>query len=195
MKNIVVFASGSGTNFQSIIDAVNRGILPARIAGLVTNKAGIPAIQRARKANIPVRVLNPAEFSNNESYANQLLNQLQEWKTDLIVLAGYLRKIPAEIVRHFPKRILNIHPALLPKYGGKGFYGSKVHEAVIEAGDKETGCTVHIVTNNFDEGPILAQAKVEVLENDSPDELAQRVLKQEHKLLPEVIKQYLLTLK
>lgn len=194
MKNIVVFASGSGTNFQSIIDAVQRGDIDARLAGLVTNKPGIPAIARAQKSDIPVRILNPADFSDKQDYSNHLLKQLLYWKTDLIVLAGYLKKIPSAIVRHFDKRILNIHPALLPKYGGKGFYGLNVHAAVLESGDKESGCTVHVVTDDFDEGPILAQVKVDVHETDSPEDLAERVLKQEHKLLPEVIKQYLLTL-
>lgn len=193
MKNIVVFASGSGTNFQSIIDAVNSGKLDARIAGLATNKSGIQSIERAKKFDIPVLVLNPADFLSEEEYSNNLLQQLTEWKTDVIVLAGYLKKIPSVIVRKYSKRILNIHPALLPKYGGKGFYGIKVHEAVIKAGDKESGCTVHLVTDDFDEGPILAQAKVEVHENDTPADLANRVLKQEHKLLPQVLKQYLST--
>jgi formyltetrahydrofolate-dependent phosphoribosylglycinamide formyltransferase len=194
LKNIVVFASGSGTNFQSIIDAVRRDEIPAHITGLITDRPGIGAIDRAKKNEIEVAVIDPHSFANNSGFENALLHQLDEWKATLIVLAGYVKKIPASIIQEYPNRILNIHPSLLPKFGGKGFYGSKVHEAVLEAGEKESGCTVHIVTEEFDKGPILAQAKVPVHKDDTPQLLAQRILKQEHKLLPETIKQHIQTL-
>lgn len=194
MKNIVVFASGSGTNFQSVIQAVQRGDIDARISGLVTNKAEIGAIEKARKYSISSRVLDPNKFEDEREYTRQLLEQLNNWNTDMIVLAGYLKKIPAEVIQAYQNRILNIHPALLPKYGGKGYYGLNVHKAVIDSGEKESGCSVHIVTDEFDAGPVLAQAKVAVLEGDTPEKLAKRVLEQEHKLLPKVIKQVLLKL-
>ncbi|MEQ8523206.1 phosphoribosylglycinamide formyltransferase [Gracilimonas sp.] len=191
MKNIVVFASGSGTNFQSIIDAVQRGDISARISGLITNKSGIRAIERAETNNIPVQVINPDELTNENEFGVELIQQLEAWNTDVIALAGYLKKIPSAIIKKYPNRILNIHPSLLPKYGGKGFYGSNVHKAVIEAGEKESGCTVHVVTEEFDEGPVLAQTKVSVHENDSPEELAKRILKQEHRLYPETIQKHI----
>lgn len=191
MKNIVVFASGSGTNFQSIIDAVQRGELSARISGLIANKAGIGAIERAEKHDIPVTVINPEDPGSDEGFEKDLLKQLEAWNTDLIVLAGYLKKIPASVINRYSNRILNIHPSLLPKYGGKGFYGSNVHEAVLAAGETESGCTVHIVTEEFDEGPVLAQTKVPVLKGDTPEDLAKRILKEEHKLYPETIQKHI----
>lgn len=191
MKNIVVFASGSGTNFQSIIDAVQRGDISAHISGLITNKPDIGAVERAKKNNIPVKVINPDDLTNGKEFGDELIKQLEGWNTDVIALAGYLKKIPLAVIRKYPNRILNIHPSLLPKYGGKGFYGSNVHRAVIQAGEKESGCTVHIVTEEFDEGPVLAQTKVPVHKNDSPKELAKRILKQEHRLYPETIQKHI----
>lgn len=194
MKNIVVFASGSGTNFQAVIDAILRGDIDARISGLITNKTQVGAISRAKEYNIPSKIFNPADFDDEPAYARQLLVQLKAWNTDLIVLAGYLKKIPSEIIKAFPGRIINIHPALLPKFGGKGFYGHHVHKAVIDAGEKKSGCTVHVVTDEFDAGPVLAQIEVPVRPDDSPATLAQRILEQEHILLPKVINQVLKTL-
>lgn len=187
MTNIVVFASGSGTNFQAIIDATENGQINGRICGLLTNKTGIQAIERAQNHGIDHRFITPSQFSNQNDYVDALLEQLEDWETDLIVLAGYMIKIPASVIQKYEGRILNIHPALLPKYGGKGFYGMNVHRAVIENEESESGCTVHLVTEEYDEGPILAQRKVEVKASDDPSALADRVLKEEHKLFPEVI--------
>lgn len=187
MTNIVVFASGSGTNFQSIIDATENDQINGRIRGLVTNKTGIGAIERAQNHGIDHRFLTPSQFSDQSAYEEELLNQLEDWETDLIVLAGYMIKIPVSVIHKYEDRILNIHPALLPKYGGKGFYGMNVHRAVIENEESESGCTVHLVTEEYDEGPILAQRKVEVKDSDDASSLAERVLKEEHKLFPEVI--------
>ncbi|MTI88408.1 MAG: phosphoribosylglycinamide formyltransferase [Balneolaceae bacterium] len=194
MRNLVVFASGSGSNFQSIIDAIKNGELNAQITGLVSDRDNIQAIERAQQNRIPVYISNPASFNSQDMYAINLIKKLTEWKTDLIVLAGYLKKIPSSLIEAYPKRILNIHPSLLPKYGGKGFYGIRVHQAVLDAKEKESGCTVHLVTEEFDEGPVLDQIKVPVKPKDSPKDLANRVLKQEHKLYPEVIQNYLSTL-
>ena len=194
MKNIVVFASGSGSNFQSIIDAVEAGTLNARITGLISNKQGIKALDRASTHKIPWAVLSESEYDSYSDYSDALLEQIQDWDANLIVLAGFLRKIPENVIQAFQNRILNIHPSLLPKYGGKGFYGLNVHRAVIEAGDKVSGCTIHIVSEDYDDGPILDQAKIQVLEHDTPEELAARILKQEHILYPKVISDYLKTL-
>lgn len=188
MKKIVVLASGSGSNFQAIIDAVNRGDIKARIAGLIASKPQIGAVKRARDHNIPVAVL---ENPSDQDYTENLMAQLTHWNPDLIVLAGYLRKIPTEVVEAYPNQIINIHPSLLPKYGGKGFYGEHVHRAVLEAGESESGCTVHFVNELYDKGDIIRQVKVPVRDSDTPETLAKRILAEEHKLLPSVISELL----
>lgn len=193
MKNIVVFASGSGSNFQSIIDATQNGSLNAHIVGLISNKSGIKALERAKNNGIPSLVISESEFDKYGAYEKQLLNQLENWNTDLIVLAGYLRKIPGSVIRAYENRILNIHPSLLPKYGGKGFYGINVHKTVLEAKENISGCSVHIVSEEYDKGPILEQATVHVLVSDTPEGLAARILEQEHLLYPKVIETYLNT--
>ncbi|MFH5883071.1 phosphoribosylglycinamide formyltransferase [Halalkalibaculum sp. DA3122] len=187
MNHIVVFASGSGTNFQAIIDAVEEGRIEARINGLIASKPGIQALERARKHNIDTEVLIPSDFDTLAAYETKLLQTLERWDTDLIVLAGYMLKVPTAVLEQYPEKVINIHPSLLPKYGGKGFYGSNVHEAVLANGEKESGCTVHYVTEQYDEGPIIDQVKVPVRETDDAETLAARVLEQEHKLLPRVI--------
>lgn len=188
MKNIVVFASGSGTNFQAIIDACESGqIEEAQISGLIASKEGIQAIDRAQKSEISTAVLNREQFETEETFTDELLDQLSRWEADLIVLAGYLKKIPTPVIEKYRNRIINIHPSLLPKYGGKGYYGERVHRAVIENKEKYSGCTVHIVTEEYDKGPILAQKKVPVYSKDDPTTLASRILKEEHQLLPAVI--------
>jgi formyltetrahydrofolate-dependent phosphoribosylglycinamide formyltransferase len=187
LKNIVVFASGSGTNFQAIIDAIEAGQIDARISGLLASKPGIGALERARKHNINTQVLRPSDFDDSSAYEATLLNMLDEWQPNLIVLAGYMLKVPNSVLDRYENKIINIHPSLLPKYGGKGFYGSKVHEAVIANDEEESGCTVHYVTEIYDDGPIIDQIKVPVRDTDDPETLATRVLEQEHKLLPRVI--------
>lgn len=187
MLNIVVFASGSGTNFQAIIDAVETDQINGRISGLITNKDGIKAIERAQKHNIPYCIISPTNYEDEQKFGQALLNQLMEWKTDLITLAGYVIKIPAMVIEEFRGRIVNIHPSLLPKYGGKGYYGERVHQAVIENQEKESGCTVHIVTEEYDDGPILGQRRVVVKNSDDASTLAQRILAEEHQLYPEVL--------
>ncbi len=171
---------------QAIIDEVEAGHIQAKIAGLITNKHDIKSIDRAKKHEIPVRVITETD---SEAYASKLEKQLSEWEPDLIVLAGFLKKIPDSVIKKYEGKIINIHPALLPKYGGKGFYGINVHKAVIESGDQESGCTVHFVNEEYDKGPIIDQKKVPVYSSDTPETLAKRVLKMEHQLLPSVIKQ------
>lgn len=187
MKHIVVFASGSGTNFQSLINAVEAGQIEARIRGLITNNSEAGALHRAEKHKIDAEIISPSAFEDDRDYENHLLAQLKEWDTDLIVLAGYMRKIPKAVIDKYEGRIMNIHPSLLPKYGGKGFYGINVHKAVIENRESQSGCTVHLVTEQYDEGPILEQETVPVYPYDDAETLAKRVLEKEHKLLPRVV--------
>lgn len=191
VKNIVVFASGSGTNFQAIIDAVESGEIDARITGLVAGGERIGAVRRAEKAGIPFRVITTSDIPDGKTFADELLHQLKQWRPDLIVLAGYLKQIPADVIKAYPSGIVNIHPSLLPKFGGKGFYGILVHRAVLEADEKESGCTVHLVDEEYDRGPILAQQRVPVLPDDTPESLAERIRREEHKLYPRVIQQLL----
>ncbi len=191
MKKVVVFASGSGSNFQAIIDAVNAGEIQAEIAGLISNKSEAGALQRATNNSIPTTVCSPEQFESTADYEKVLLQKVESWKPDLIVLAGYLRKIPDQIIAAYRGSIINIHPSLLPKYGGKGFYGMNVHRAVLENNETESGCTIHIVDEEFDQGPIIAQSKVAVHSDDTPEILAKRVLHEEHKLLPATIKKFL----
>lgn len=184
MKKIVVLASGSGTNFQAVIDSIRDESINATISGLIASREGIGAIDRARKADIPYFIL---PSGNQKKFENQLLSKLKEWQPDLIVLAGFLKKIPNSVIEQYRNRIINIHPSLLPKFGGKGFYGMNVHRSVIEAGEKESGCTVHYVNEFYDQGDIIRQKSVAIADDETPESLAQKVLKEEHKLLPEVI--------
>jgi formyltetrahydrofolate-dependent phosphoribosylglycinamide formyltransferase len=188
VKKIVVFASGSGTNFQAVIDNVLSENIQAEITGLIADRKGIMAIERAKKYKIPVEII-PADPP--ESFSRRLLTQLTKWDPDLIVLAGYLKKIPDRIVTIYRRKIINIHPALLPKHGGKGYYGRKVHQAVLDSGEKETGCSVHYVDEEYDRGPVIGRRIVPVYSSDTADSLASRVLKAEHQLLPTVIKKLL----
>lgn len=191
-KKLAVLVSGSGTNLQAIIDATTTSLLPnAEIAIVISNKKDAYALQRAKKKGIHNLFLNPKDFSNSTEYDTKLIEIMQEYKVDLIILAGYLRILSKELVIAFSNKIINIHPALLPKFGGKGMYGEKVHEAVLQAKEKESGCTVHFVDNGVDTGPIIAQKKVPVLEGDTVQTLQKRVLAEEHKLLVESIKKIL----
>jgi len=183
VHNLVFFASGSGTNFQSVIDAIDSGELEARITGLISNRSGAGAIERARAHNIPSYIIDPAS-PYSETY---LLDLLPSLHPDLIILAGYLKKIPAKVIKHYSGRIINIHPSLLPKYGGKGYYGMNVHKAVIENRDKVSGCTVHFVDEIYDNGQVIEQIEVHVSHDDTPESLANKILRKEHKLLPQTI--------
>ncbi len=187
-KNIVVFASGTGSNFKALHQAALKKEVPARITALISDNPNAGALDYARDHGIRDVVLPPSSFGEADGYLQKLQEILDRESPSLIVLAGYLKKIPDEIVEKYKRKIINIHPALLPKYGGKGWYGIKVHRAVIENGDEESGCTVHYVTNNYDEGPVIAQARVPVRKDDTAEQLAERVLKQEHLLYPKVVR-------
>ena len=194
MKNIVVFSSGSGSNFQSIINAISTGVLDATITGLITDRENIRAIERANNNNIPYSIVSPKNFDSKNEYELKLLKIINFYHANILVLAGYLKKIPSSVIDVFRNRILNIHPSLLPKYGGKGFYGIKVHEAVIQNSELESGCTVHLVNEIYDDGPILGQIKVPINSNDTPSDLAQKILAEEHRLYPQIISEFLKTL-
>jgi formyltetrahydrofolate-dependent phosphoribosylglycinamide formyltransferase len=178
---IVVFASGGGSNFQALIDRFAGDDSEVDIVGLIASRPDAGAVQRAERANIPVFV---AEATEEEAGLRGVLSGLQ---AELIVLAGYMRLIPGGIVREWWGRIVNVHPALLPAFGGKGMYGARVHRAVIESGARVTGVTVHFVDEAYDRGPIITQRPVPVLEGDAPGDVAARVLRVEHVLLPDVV--------
>ena len=191
-KNIVVFASGGGSNFKALHKATVKKEVPARITALISDNPDAGALEYARENDIRDIVLSPRDYDNPTEYEAELRAILEKESPKLIVLAGYLKKIPDEIVDLYKRKIINIHPALLPKYGGKGWYGMRVHRAVIENRDRESGCTIHYVTREYDEGPIIAQSKVPVREDDTAESLAARVLKQEHLLYPKIVR-FLLT--
>lgn len=184
---IAVFISGGGSNLQSLIDAQKAGILAGDIVWVVSSSKKAYGLRRAENAGIDSWVYLPKRYDSAQGAAQDLLTKLREREIDYIALAGYLKLLPAEVVRAYSGRITNIHPALLPKYGGKGMYGHHVHEAVLAAGDTESGPTVHLVNEIYDNGRILEQAKVPVKPDDTPDSLAARVLEQEHKLYPRVL--------
>lgn len=187
---ITVLASGSGSNFQAIVDKIASGQLNARIMALVCNNRNAYVLERARQAGIRAEHWSEVRAGSREAFVEGLLNILRETRTELIVLAGYMKLLPAEVVNEFAGRIINIHPALLPKFGGQGMYGMFVHEAVIAAGETESGATVHFVDAEYDRGPIFLQRKVPVLPDDTPETLRERVLNVEHELLPEAIAKF-----
>lgn len=189
MKKIAVFASGGGTDLQSIIDAVESGYISnAKISVVIGSKEGIYALERAKKANIETAVFNKNDFDNLSVMYEEVIGFLKEREIDMIVLAGYLTILTKNIVHAYEGRIINIHPSLIPAYCGDGFYGMRVHRAVVENKEKFSGCTVHYVDEGTDTGKIIAQVKVPVLSDDTAETLAARVLEAEHKLLPETIK-------
>ena len=188
--SIAVFASGGGTNLQSLIDSSKEGAFNGKITTVISNNSGAFALERARTDNIDAYHISGIKFPDREIFVSETLKTLESHKVNLIVLAGYMKLLPVEVVRKYRNRILNIHPALLPKYGGKGMYGINVHKAVIESGDKISGATVHFVDEIFDHGVILIQRTVPVLPGDDPETLAARVLKVEHKILPEAVSMF-----
>jgi formyltetrahydrofolate-dependent phosphoribosylglycinamide formyltransferase len=180
---LAVFASGGGSNFQSIVDAVESGTLRAEVGLCVSNRTSAGVLARAAEHGIPAVVIDPADFAEQD-YARLLMGKLEEARIDFIALAGYLRQIPPEIVDRFRERTVNIHPALLPSFGGKGMYGHHVHDAVLASGTAFSGATVHFVDSEYDTGPIILQDTVPVSLEDTPLSLAERVLAVEHRLYP-----------
>ena len=187
MKKIAVFASGGGTDFQSVIDA-NEKERFCTIEYLIASKDGIGAIERAKKAGIKTAVFAKKDYPEIETLYETLAALLEKAEVDYIVLAGWLKIIPASFTERFKDRIVNIHPALLPSFGGKGYYGLNVHKAVLEHGAKVSGATVHFVSGEVDGGAIIMQRAVEVQYGDTPESLQERILKEEHIILPLCVK-------
>lgn len=183
---IAILASGSGSNAENICNYYAQRP-DVEISLIISNKFSAFVHQRAQKLGIKSITLSNSSLSDDEIF----LNLLKEYQIDFIILAGYLLRIPVDVVRAYPHRIVNIHPALLPKYGGKGMYGDRVHEAVVEAGEKESGISIHFVNENYDEGSILFQATCPILEKDTPKDVAAKVHALEHIHYPTVIDQVL----
>jgi phosphoribosylglycinamide formyltransferase-1 len=182
MKRIAIFASGSGTNAEKIITHFSESDV-ARVTLLLCNNPKAGVIERSKKLNVPVFMFNKYELEKDL----RVLTVLKDQKIDLIVLAGFLLKIPDYLIKSYPNKVVNIHPALLPKYGGKGMYGMHVHNAVIAAKEKNSGITVHLVNEEYDKGAILFQASCEVSSNDTPDSLAKKIHQLEHQHFPTVV--------
>lgn len=189
MLKLGVLVSGGGTNLQAIMDAIDAGVITNAEVGLViSNNKGAYALKRAENKGIPARCISPKDYADRADFHKALLEKINELKVDLIVLAGYLVKIPEEMVHQYSHRIINIHPSLIPSFCGVGYYGLHVHEAVLEKGVKVTGATVHYVDEGMDTGEIIAQKPVMVEEGDTPEILQKRVMEQaEWKLLPAAI--------
>ncbi len=189
MLRVVVMVSGGGTNLQAILDAVEDGkITNTEIVGVVSNKKDAYALKRAEDAKVPAVCVSMKDYARREDFDGALLQAVDSFAPDLVVLAGFLVILPEKLVKNYKNRMINIHPALLPSFGGKGYYGLKVHEEVLARGCKVTGATVHFVDEGCDSGPILLQKAVEVRHGDTPQVLQRRVMEEaEWKILPQAI--------
>ena len=185
MKKIIVFASGSGTNAENIIKYFKSGSV-GEVVGVFTNNANAKVIERAKNNDVPVEVFTKAEL-----YESDLVQKINAIQPDLIVLAGFLLKFPDALIAAYPDKIINIHPALLPKYGGKGMYGMHVHKAIVENKEKETGITIHYVNENYDEGATIFQKQVTILGTDTPEVVAEKIHELEQKYFPMIIEDLL----
>lgn len=189
MLRILVCVSGGGTNLQALMDGIEAGsIRGARIVGVISNNAGARALKRASGRGIDAVCVSPKEYEDREAFHRALLDRVSAFEPDLIVLAGFLVTIPPEMIRAYPNRIINIHPSLIPSFCGVGYYGLKVHQAVLARGVKVTGATVHFVDQGTDTGPILLQKSVGVEEDDTPESLQRRVMEEaEWQILPRAV--------
>ncbi len=180
MYNIVVLASGNGSNFQAVVDAIDNGVInDAKISKLICNNKRAYVLQRARNSGIMAVLVD----SKKEDYNNIISEILAAENPDLILLDGYMKIIPDNIIDAYPFKMINLHPSLLPAFGGKGYYGGKVHEAVIKSGARFSGCTIHFATKDVDNGPIIDQRVVEVSDSDTPESLEEKIHEEEHKSL------------
>jgi len=186
MKRIVIFASGSGSNTENIIDYFKKNTV-AEVVKVLTNKHNAKVLERAKRLGVSSLVFNKKEFVEDDAILNVLIKE-----ADYIILAGFLLRVPAKFVKAFPNKIINIHPALLPKYGGKGMYGMHVHNAVVENKEKETGITIHYVNENYDEGAIIFQKEVLVDSTDTPEIVADKIHELEYANFPKIIEQVIL---
>ncbi len=184
-----ILASHQGTNFQAIIDACQSGNLDAEVAVAISNNSKSRALARARLANIPTVHLSSKTHPQSDALDKALQSTLSDHQVDLVVTLGYMKKLGPQTLHYFQGRIINIHPALLPRHGGQGMFGMNVHKAVLESEDAETGVTVHYLDSNYDTGQIISQTQIQVMPDDTPESLAARVLVEEHKLLVNTLKQ------
>jgi len=185
--NLGFFASHGGSNMQALIDATKRGELDARPALLISNNRNSQATVRAQQEGMPFLVMNSVTHPDFDALDQAMLDALREHEVDLIILAGYMKMIGPKVLEAYDNRILNIHPALLPKFGGHGMFGQHVHKAVLDAGERVTGVTIHLVNSEYDEGRIIAQAEVPVMPDDTVESLAARVLKKEHQFFAKTL--------
>ena len=186
--NITVFASGAGSNFQALLDQQQQGNLNVHFVACISNNSTSQALLRAKEHHIPTHHISNTHFDSTQAYTHKLLHILTESNTDLIILAGYMKMIPLEIIQHYSHRIINIHPALLPAFGGQGMYGMNVHRAAIAYGVKLSGITIHFVDEEYDRGAIIYQETTPVRDGFSAEDLAQAVLALEHNSLWRVVK-------
>jgi phosphoribosylglycinamide formyltransferase 1 len=183
---LAVLISGSGTTLQNFIDQIADGLLPAQIVQVISSREEAFGVERGRKAQLPVAVVNRKECASAAEFGERVFDLVRKSQADLVCLAGFLQLLP--IPEEFRHRVMNIHPALLPAFGGKGMYGHHVHEAVLEAGVKVSGCTVHFADNEYDHGPIIIQKTIPILDGDTPESVAFRVFEQECEAYPEAIR-------
>ena len=184
---IAIFASGNGSNAESVMRASREGRLEADVELVLSNNPKAGVLEKAQAYEVKHSVIESSDFNSDAEYVKTVSELLDAEKINFIALAGFLKMIQPELIERYNNRITNIHPALLPSFGGRGFYGKRVHEAVLAAGCKVSGVTVHLVDKEYDRGPIVAQACVPVLDDDTPDTLAERVLIEEHKIYPDAL--------
>ncbi|MFH1282116.1 MAG: phosphoribosylglycinamide formyltransferase [bacterium] len=186
---IGVLVSGSGSNLQAILDSIEDGFIPNAVVGVViSNKKEAYAIERAKKHGVEALFIDPKSFQSPEEFNGAVADELIKRNINLVCLAGYLLLIKGKLLKEFKGRILNIHPALLPKFGGKGMYGHHVHESVIKSGEKKSGATIHIVDEKYDHGSTILQREIDVFPGETPENLAKRILEIEHIIYPEALK-------
>jgi phosphoribosylglycinamide formyltransferase-1 len=185
---LAVFASGGGTNLQAILDACRSGDLPADVVACISNTESAGALNRARSHGVPTAVVSPSQFDTPTAFGDALLDVLDQHRVGFVALAGYMVKVPPNVVATYQHRMTNIHPSLLPAFGGKGMYGQHVHEAVLNHGTHWSGATVHLVTEEYDQGPVVLQEPVPVYPDDTPASLAERIKPVEHTLYPEALR-------
>lgn len=180
-------ASGEGSGFEALVQASRQGDLAAEVCGLIVNRSQAPALTRAQRLQIPAAVLPPQSYSDRDLWDQAVLSQLQAWQSEWVVLAGFLTLVGPRVLANFAGRVVNSHPALLPKFGGAGMFGARVHKAVLQAAEPVTGVTIHLVDEEYDRGKILHQAQIQVEKHDTADSLARRVKALEHRIYPSVL--------
>ncbi len=188
MKNIAVFASGGGTNFQAVLDACNSGEINGKITLVIYNRKNAYAKERAENAGIKAVYINKLQFESPDAQGGKVLSVLREMNIDAIVLAGYLDILQPDVIKEYKNKIINTHPALVPSFCGMGYYGKKVHQAALDYGVKVSGCTIHFATEETDAGPVILQGVVDVKDDDTAESLAAKILPLEHKLLVKAVK-------